>query len=163
MNCGKNHRPTRAIDGSVDEDGEPACATHQVRGETLESLASGQTALGSRVPRGFEVATVYRPFTPETKTENAESKSFRENHMSRTCKGDGCKAILKVSNISGFCRHSPATHEGSPWREYARPTQRSSTPHDSDGIVAKRVTAFLTSLPITDQRRLVGAWLAGRI
>ena len=82
--------------------------------------------------------------------------------MSRTCKVDGCKEILADSNMSGFCRihrsHKKVRHvENLP----AVPEERST--HGSDEFVAERVTAFLISLPITDQRRLVEAWFEGRI
>jgi hypothetical protein len=155
VKCGEDHRPTPAIDGSVDEDGEPACAAHQVHSNRLESAtASSQPDISSRIPGALALGS---------EAEISHSKLFQEDHVSRRCKVDGCKEILKNSNISGFCRiHRPHTEVRSAQNTHTLSEKRPTT-HASDEFVAERVTAFLTGLPITDQRRLVGAWLAGRI
>jgi len=157
LKCGENHRPTLAIPGLVDEDGEPACVEHQC-GKTHASPPSEfETSRGGRIFQAVSASPV------RTEAEAGRARLLQEDHVSRTCKVDGCKEVLGHSNISGFCRihrpHKKVSDGGNP----QAPPKRTSAANDSDSFVAERVTAFLTSLPVTDQRRLVGAWLEGRI
>ena len=157
LKCGENHRPTPAIEGLVDEDGEPACAEHQVGKTQARPQSEFETGRDGRISQTASASPV------RTEAEAGRGRSLQEDHVSRTCKVDGCKEILKNSNISGFCRiHRPHTKVRSGQNTHTLSEKRPTT-HASDEFVAERVTAFLTGLPITDQRRLVGAWLAGRI